>query len=204
MSTTTMQHSEFNRIQAPAAESHASHAHVIATRMARRAFTLLEVMIVIVIILAIGGLVAVNLMGAKKKADAGIVQTNLITLKKALEDFNIDFGRYPAEEGEGLQALWNREVIPEEEKSKWRENGYLKEAMPRDGWGSEWMYRLTAADDTAANESGMTPAPFQIWSVGPDKQDGTADDIYPSGKKPTDSDGGSDVGPPPAPPSTGG
>jgi general secretion pathway protein G len=188
MSTTTMQ-------------NHALNLSVIRARphrgMNARGFTLLEVMIVIVIILAILGLVTVNLMGAKKKADTGVVQMKLASLKSALDQFNLDFQRYPAEEGEGLQALWNREVIPEEEKAKWQEGGYMKEPLPRDDWGSEWMYRVTSADD-AATSSG-SGAPYQIWSVGPDKQDGTADDIYPSGKKPTDSDSASDVGPPPAP-----
>ncbi len=168
----------------------------------RRGFTLLEVMIVIVIILAILGLVTVNLMGARDKANKGVVQMKLASLKSALDQFSLDFNRYPAEEGEGLQALWNPDVIPEEEKSKWRTGGYMKEATPRDDWGSEWMYRLSVPEDGAA--SGAVTSAYQIWSIGPDKQDGTADDIYPTGAKSSDEEGGSDVGPPPAPPSTGG
>ncbi|MBC7771964.1 MAG: type II secretion system protein GspG [Pyrinomonadaceae bacterium] len=149
---------------------------------------------VIVIIRAILGLVTVNLMGAKKKADTGVTQMSLGTLKNALEAFSLDFNRYPAEDGEGLVALWNKSVLPEEEQSKWQEGGYTKEAMPRDQWGSEWGYRLTIADGTEGSTSGFT-----VWSNGPDKQEGTADDVYPGNKKPDESGGTSpdDVGPPP-------
>jgi len=159
-----------------------------------RGFTLLEVMIVIVIILAILGLVTVNLMGAKKKADTGVTQMALGTLKNALEQFYLDFNRYPAEDGEGLAALWTKSGLPEEEASKWREGGYTKEPMPRDQWGSEWGYRLVTA------ENGNGVAGFVIWSNGPDKQEGTADDVYPGNKKPDESGGASadDVGPPPS------
>lgn len=164
-----------------------------------RGFTLLEVMIVIVIILAILGLVTVNLMGAKKKADTGVTQMALGTLKNALEQFNLDFNRYPAEDGEGLAALWNKQAITDEaEQSKWREGGYTKEPMPRDQWGSEWGYRLASSDSADGSSSGTSG--FTIWSNGPDKQEGTADDVYPSNKKPDSADGAptDDVGPPPA------
>lgn len=162
-----------------------------------RGFTLLEVMIVIVIILAILGLVAVNLMGAKKKADTGITQIALNNLKGALIQFNLDFNRYPAEDGEGLAALWNKSVVPAEEQSKWREGGYTTEPMPRDQWGSDWGYRLATAD--SGSESNTTSGPgFTLWSNGPDKQEGTTDDVYPGNKKPDELGGTSsdDVGPP--------
>ncbi|MGE3107347.1 MAG: type II secretion system major pseudopilin GspG [Phycisphaerales bacterium] len=169
------------------------------TQNAARGFTLLEVMIVIVIILAILGLVTVNLMGARDKANRGVVQMKLASLKGALEQFELDFNRLPLEEGEGLQALWNPDVIPEEERGKWRAGGYLKEPMPRDDWGSEWVYRVTTADDASGGEPTAAVSKFQLWSIGPDKQEGTSDDIYPGDRKPGDSTDSGDVGPPPAP-----
>jgi len=157
---------------------------------ASRGFTLLEVMIVIVIILAILGLVTVNLMGAKKKADSGTTQIQLGTIKQALNTFYLDFSRYPEEDGEGLAVLWNKSALPEEDQAKWREGGYLQEEIPRDQWGSEWVYRVESADSATGSTGGV-----QVWSMGPDKQDGTEDDVYPGGKKPQDSES-SDVGPP--------
>lgn len=156
----------------------------------RRAFTLLEVMIVIVIILAILGLVTVNLMGTKKTADIKVVQMQLGTLKEALEHFYIEFNRYPTEE-EGLAVLWSKDGLPEEEQSKWRM--FTKEPLPRDPWGTEWGYQLTTAEDNA--DTGGGPG-FKIWSNGPDKEEGGEDDIYPPGHRSGDDDG-SDAGPPP-------
>lgn len=169
-----------------------------AVRVATKArgFTLLEVMIVIVIILAILGLVTVNLMGTRKTADTKLVQVQLEALKGAMDQFYLEFNRYPSEE-EGLGVLWSKDALPEEEQGKWRM--FTKEALPRDPWGSEWGYRVTTAEESAdASGSG-----FEIWSYGPDKEDGSADDIHPPGHKRDAGDGSnSDVGPPP--PSGGG
>ena len=45
-----------------------------------RGFTLIEVMIVILIVLMLGGLVAWNLMGTKDEAKAGIVKIQMQTI----------------------------------------------------------------------------------------------------------------------------
>lgn len=162
---------------------------------AARAFTLLEVMIVIVIILAILGLVTVNLMGTKKTADTKLVQIQLESLKGALDQFNLAFNRYPTEE-EGLAVLWSKDGLPEEDQPNW--HMFTKEALPRDPWGTEWGYQVTTAEDNVdSNDSGPG---FKIWSNGPDKEEGTTDDIYPPSKKgTTDDTSGGPAGPPPPP-----
>jgi general secretion pathway protein G len=161
---------------------------------AARAFTLLEVMIVIVIILAILGLVTVNLMGTRKTADTKLVQVQLQALKGAMDQFYLEFNRYPTEE-EGLAALWTKDGLAEEEQSKWRM--FTKEPLPRDPWGSEWGYRVVSGEESSDGSG----SGFEVWSYGPDKEDGSSDDIHAPGAK-KDADGGSDVGPPP--PSGGG
>lgn len=157
---------------------------------AARAFTLLEVMIVIVIILAILGLVTVNLMGTKKTADTKLVQVQLESLKGALDQFNLEFNRYPSEE-EGLSVLWSKDAMADEDQTKWRM--FTKEPLPRDPWGTEWGYRVTTAEES---EDGAGIG-FEVWSYGPDKEDGSSDDIHPPGKNRSGDDSGSDVGPPP-------
>lgn len=149
-----------------------------------RAFTLLEVMIVIVIILAILGLVAVNLMGTKKTADTKIVQMQLSSLKDALEMFQLEYNRYPTED-EGLAVLWSKDGMAEEDQGKWRM--FTKEPLPLDPWKSEWGYQLTTAEDAEDDGSG---AGFKIWSNGPDKEEGTADDVFPPGTRKTTNDTG--------------
>lgn len=133
---------------------------------ARRGFTLLEVMIVNVIILAIAGLVTVNLMGTKSEATKGTVEIQLKSMKNALKAFNVTFNRYPTDE-EGLAVLWDKSTLAQEDQTKWR--AFLEESLPTDPWGSPWGYR-------AAGEK-SPQGQFDLWSNGPDKQEGTEDDI---------------------------
>lgn len=154
--------------------------------LAARGFTLLEVMIVIVIILAIAGLVTVNLMGSRDEATKGTVNIQLKSLKDALKQFNLAFNRYPTEE-EGLAVLWDKSSITDEEQTKWR--AFVDEPIPNDPWGSPWGYR-------AESESGRA---FDLWSNGPDKQEGTEDDISVWKTSGDEVEGGLDA-PPPLPP----
>jgi len=167
-----------------------------ARRFARsaRGFTLLEVMIVIVIILAILGIVGVNLMGAKKKADVGVAKATIKNIQNALKAFSLDFNRYPMEDGEGLAALWDKSVIDEADQGKWREGGYLDEKQENDAWGTPYIYRLTTSDDAASGET--SGEPFILFSAGPDKQEGTSDDVYAGDTKPGEGGSGDDFGPP--------
>jgi general secretion pathway protein G len=137
-------------------------------RLARRGgFTILELLIVIGIILAIGGMVMVNLLGASDKSDKGITLANIQTFERALTEFKSEMKRYPSEE-EGLVVLWNREELEDDDdSSKWG-GPYLKEGNPNDIWGSEWIYR---------NPSEVEGVAYDIVSIGPDKEEGTDDDI---------------------------
>jgi general secretion pathway protein G len=157
------------------------------TLAAARGFTLLEVMIVIVIILAIMAVVTVNLMGGKKRADAGLAQVQLTSIRDALNHFYLEFNRYPTEE-EGLAVLWNKSVLSEEDQAKWRM--FTAEPIPKDPWGSPWGFRTVPAEEGQDSS-------FEIWSYGPDKQDGTTDDIKLK-KKTTEDDtsGPAPAGPP--------
>ncbi|HYE01755.1 MAG TPA: type II secretion system major pseudopilin GspG [Phycisphaerales bacterium] len=129
-------------------------------------FTLLEVMIVVVIILAIAGLVTVNLMGSKQQATRNIAKTNMQTLKQGLNSFYIDFERYPTDE-EGLAVLWSKTNLPEDLHAKWRP--YLDEPMPTDPWDQPWGYRQQGEEAPEGK--------FDLWSNGPDQQEGTEDDL---------------------------
>jgi prepilin-type N-terminal cleavage/methylation domain-containing protein len=53
---------------------------MMAQRLGGRGFTLIEVMIVILIVLMLGGLVAWNLMGTKDEAKAGVVKIQMNTI----------------------------------------------------------------------------------------------------------------------------
>jgi general secretion pathway protein G len=135
---------------------------------ARRGFTLIEVMIVIAIILALSGLVAVALFGQRDKAKTDTVRIQMNNIRSALDFFRLDYDRYPKDE-EGIAVLWDKSKLdPEADATKWHQ--YLKESMPNDGWGHPWGYKQQSehTDDTTK---------FDLWSYGPDGQDGTDDDI---------------------------
>ena len=144
-------------------EQHKRHL----SRSFRKGFTLIEVMIVILIVLALGGLVAYNLLGTKEDAENKLVQVDMNTFKSALKQFRFDHGRYPTDE-EGLEVLWSKEKLTDEEDAKkWRK--LLEEPMPKDRFGNTWGYRQKSEhgdEDT-----------YDMWSYGRDKQEGTADDI---------------------------
>ena len=168
------------------------------TSVVARAFTLLEVMIVIVIILAIAGLVTVNLMGTRKKATVGKVEIQMKSMRDALNQFNLDFNRYPTDD-EGIAALWDKTKLTDEaDQAKWRP--YMETPIPTDDWGTAWVYRQTGEQAPEGK--------FDLLSNGPDKEEGSEDDInvWPkSALEGVDGAGGSSSSDaPPPPPPTGG
>ena len=138
------------------------------TKIVRRGFTLIELLIVIAILLAIGGLVVVNLIprGEQAKADLQLVQFDQVD--GALKQFRLDLNRWPTEE-EGLAALWDKEAIEDEEDfNRWR-GPYMEDKLLKDQWGNELIYRYPGE---IRSESF-----YDIISPGPDKEEDTEDDI---------------------------
>lgn len=133
----------------------------------RGGFTILELLIVIAIILAIGGIVAVNVIGMSEQSDTGITQVKIQNFEQALDVFKLHMKRYPTEE-EGVAVLWDSELLEDEaDMAKWQ-GPYLKEASPKDTWGYEWVYRSPSEVEGVA---------FDLISVGPDGEEGTDDDL---------------------------
>lgn len=133
-----------------------------------RAFTLIELLIVIAILLAIGGLVVVNLIprGEQAKADLQRVQFDLI--RSAFDQFRLDMDRWPTQD-EGLDVLWNKESLEDDtESERWR-GPYLPDPIREDRWGHELLYRFPG------EIRGETY--YDLISVGPDGEEGTEDDI---------------------------
>ena len=138
-----------------------------ASRRAAKGFTLIEVLIAILIVVAIGGLVAWNVLGKRKEANVGLVQIQMNQIKDALRDFHLVYDRYPSDE-EGIKVLWDKTTMQDEQDSaKWRK--FIEKPIANDLWGNEWGYRQKS-------EHGDEET-FDLWSYGPDKQEGTDDDL---------------------------
>ncbi|MFH1370138.1 MAG: type II secretion system major pseudopilin GspG [Planctomycetota bacterium] len=123
-----------------------------------RAFTIIEVMAVIVIIGILAGIVAINVVGRIDKARVIATKASLKLLHGAVIQFKFDTGRYLSEDM-GLLEL----IEPPTDVTGWAEGGYLETTeIPKDRWGNDFIYQLSP-------ESGK---PFVIISYGADGEEG--------------------------------
>lgn len=107
-------------------------------RLARsqRAFTLLELLVVMVIIGLLAGFVAPKYFGQIGKSEVKVARAQIDALDKALEQYRLDLGKYPSTE-QGLAAL---NVSPPGE-AKWS-GPYLRKDAPLDPWGRAYVYKF--------------------------------------------------------------
>ena len=124
----------------------------------RRAFTMIEMMAVIVIIGILAGIVAVSIVGKIDKARVTATKASLKMLHNAVIQFKLDTGRYPAEDV-GLLELIEQPT----DVTGWNTGGYLETTkIPKDAWGNDFIYQLYP-------ESGK---PFVIISYGANGEEG--------------------------------
>lgn len=104
---------------------------------ARRGFTLIELMVVIVILGILVGIVAPRFMDEPHKARVVKAKLQIENLSTALKKFYIDNGFYPSTE-QGLQALVSKPSsgrVPRQ----YPEHGYIGK-IPKDPWGNDYVY----------------------------------------------------------------
>lgn len=132
----------------------------------RNGFTLVELLLVVVIIGILASIVVPKLTGRAQEASIAAARDNIKLFKTALGMYEIDNQTLPSNE-QGLIALIEKPSIPPEPRS-WRP--YLQQKMiPKDPWGNDYVYRYYT------DEQGYPH--YEIRSLGPDGQDGNADDI---------------------------
>jgi general secretion pathway protein G len=117
-------------------------------RSARRAFTIIEVMIVLVILGLIGGIVTLNLVGAADDAKIETTKQSMQQVAGGLTMYRTRNNDYPATD------TWKSDL----------RNTFSGDL--EDAWGNELVYFQT--------EDGKA---FQLWSNGPDGVPETEDDI---------------------------
>ena len=126
-------------------------------RNRRAAFTLLEVLLVLVIIVLLAGLVAPALFNMQKRANIDAARAQVHSLQEACDFFRLHMNDYPASL---TQLMDGRDLGP-----KW--SGPYIDRIPVDPWGHEYAYEPQAG--------GLKP---RIYSLGRDGQPNTADDVY--------------------------
>ncbi len=128
----------------------------------RKAFSLIELMIVIVILGLLAAMVMPSLTGKGEEAKRNLVCVQMKSIYNgALDMFKINNSVYPSTE-EGLQALVSN---PDPEKyPNYSTSGYFKDGkMPKDSWGNEFIY---------INDDGA----IELISLGADRKEGGKDD----------------------------
>jgi general secretion pathway protein G len=104
-------------------------------RMTRvEGFTLLELLVVITIIGLLAGYVAPRYFSQVGRSEVQVARAQIDALEKALDQYRLDVGRYPATE-QGLAAL----VSQPANEPRWR-GPYLKKDVPLDPWGNPYRY----------------------------------------------------------------
>jgi len=114
-------------------------------------FTLIELMVVVLIIAALAGMVLPRLWPASDEAKRNIARGDIANISVALKLYRLKNDRFPTTE-EGLKVLY-----PE----------YL-ERQARDPWKEEYQYLCPGV---------RNPLGFDLWSKGPNKRSGDADDV---------------------------
>ncbi|MBL0173063.1 MAG: type II secretion system major pseudopilin GspG [Gemmatimonadaceae bacterium] len=125
----------------------------------RAAFTLIEVLVVIVVIAILATVVAPNLFRNVGDARVATARTQIETFGTALDAYRLDNGSYPSS-AQGLSALWQRPAI--EPPPNWR-SPYLRKAVPKDPWGRDYVY---------AAPGRVNPQSYDLMSYGADGRPG--------------------------------
>ncbi len=143
----------------------------IRRKKQRRAFTLLEVLLVAGILALLAAFAVPALLKQGENARIDIVKAQIgrtSGLGEALDLFRFNVGRYP-ETSEGLAALYKPPSgLDDSQQSKWK-GPYMKGSPDnlRDPWGNEYTYK---------SPGDVNEGSYDLWSRGPDgKDDGGKD-----------------------------
>jgi len=127
-----------------------------------KAFTIVELLVVILIISMLATFVAPRMFRGLGKAKRDIAKAKMAIIENAIGRFYLDCGRYPYE-SETLEELL---VPPSDLEEKW--NGpYLKRSELLDPWDEPYVY---------IEEGEINPGSFDLISFGADRMEGGEDD----------------------------
>lgn len=128
--------------------------------MSQKGFTLIEILLVVIIIGILVSLVAPRLAGRSEEARKQAAKADIDSgISLAIDMYEVDNGRYPAR----LEDLF----LKPSDAPNWK-GPYLKKGMPKDPWGNAYVYRRPGSHNAES---------YDLFSPGPDKQEGNDDDI---------------------------
>ena len=127
----------------------------------RRAFTLVEILLVVVIIGILAALVIPRIAGSSERARVTAATTDINGgIKSALGQYEVDNGFYP----KSLQDL----IVAPGNAKNWHGPYFDPPKLPMDPWGNNYVYYYPGKHNASS---------YDLLSVGPDAKEGTDDDI---------------------------
>ncbi len=128
----------------------------------RNAFTLVEMLLVLVILAVLAAIVIPKFAGRTQQAKVTAAKADISSFETALDLFETDNGFYPTG-ASGLSAL----VEQPSNAPSWK-GPYLTKGIPSDPWGNPYIYSCPGKNN---------PSRFDLMSMGPDGRVGGDDDI---------------------------
>lgn len=127
----------------------------------RKAFSLMELMIVIIILGLLASLVMPNLVGKGEQAKQKLVCVQMKTISESIKMFKFEQGEFPDTEF-GIKALIQNPDVAR--YTSYPKGGYIDgNSIPKDPWNHEYIYVRT--------EDG-----FDLLSLGSDGKEGGSDE----------------------------
>jgi len=140
-----------------------SNLHTHSRRPRRRqAFTLIELLLVLVILGILAAIVVPKFSGRTEQARRTAAESQIATFGTALDAFEVDNGFYP----KGRNGL-NDLVVQPRDTPNWK-GPYLKGAIPNDPWQHPYIYECPGKHN---------PTSYDLMSAGIDGRVGGDDDI---------------------------
>lgn len=129
------------------------------------AFTLVELMIVVIIIAALAAMVVPRLGSRSEQAKAAVAEADINSnIGLALKLYKLDNGRYPTT-SQGLKAL---SAKPSSTPAATNWNGPYLEREPLDPWKNPYQYKSPGTHN---------PDGYDLYSLGLDGVEGNEDDV---------------------------
>lgn len=124
-------------------------------------FTLMEVLLVLVILVVLASMAVTVFSGTQAQADKQAASAQVGILKRAVEMYKFHTKQFP----DNLDSLVNK---PTDSKLANLWAGPYLDKVPKDPWQNDFRFAAPGKHN---------PEAFDVWSVGPDSQDGNDDDI---------------------------
>ena len=125
-------------------------------RARRRAFTLIEMLVVIAIIGTLASIVAPAIFRNVADAKSSSAKSQVDMLALALNSYRLDNDAFPSRE-QGLEALRSMPSVGDPPRN-WR-GPYLSKIVPLDPWGRPYVYLAPGREN---------PSSFDLYTLGRD------------------------------------